>query len=111
MMMKTRPLFVICATLICGVLAVLAQTDKSQVPMEPVVSLKSALSLAEQYISDNTIDVSAHFMESIRLVTITDNPQSERQWVVTWVLKTPSRGGEIFVNVKMDKSCSMNRGR
>jgi hypothetical protein len=47
---------------------------------------------------------------SIRLVHITDNPKGERQWSVTWTLKTPSDGGQVFIHVKMDKSVSMNRG-
>jgi len=72
----------------------------------PSVTLKEALGLAEQYVAKENIDVSNRFLESIRLI-----PTKEGQaWVVTWCLKTPSDGGQVFITVKMDKSLSMIGG-
>ena len=78
---------------------------------EPQISLQEALALAEQYVSANKIDTSQHFIESIRLVHITETPQEERRWIVTWALKKErTDGGQIFVTVKMDRTVSMIRG-
>lgn len=97
-----------------GTVAVVAQQandNHATLAAEPALTLKQALSLAEEYVTAKKIDVSRHFMESVRLVHITDHPKGERQWIVTWVLKTPSDGGQIFIQVKMDRTVSMTGGR
>lgn len=95
-----------------GLLAALAQTTAPQPVLtnEPAVSLKEALALAEQYVAETKVDTSKHFMESVRLVYIRDNPKGIRQWIVTWALKTPSDGGQIFIHVDLDKTVTMTRG-
>ena len=111
--MKTRcGMTIMLSVLAAGVLAALAQTTAPQPATinEPAVSLKEALSLAEQYVTEKKVDTSKHFMESVRLVYIRDNPKGMRQWIVTWVLKTPSDGGQIFIHVDLDKSVSMTGG-
>jgi len=97
--------------LLASAVVVLAQTPaKETLSLAPAVTLQEALSLAEQYVEKQKIDTSRHFLESIRLVYIPDNPKGEKQWVVTWTLKTPSDGGQIFILVKMDKSLSKSGG-
>jgi hypothetical protein len=100
------------SALVAGAFFVLAESTptKSILTTEPAVTLKEALSLAERYVAEKTINVSGHFVESVRLVCIPDNPKGERQWIITWALKTPSDGGQVFIHVKMDKSVSMTRG-
>ena len=99
------------SVLLASAVVVLAQTPaKENLSAKPAVTLKEALSLAEQYVAKEKTDISRHFMESIRLVHITDNPKGERQWIVTWTLKTPSDGGQVFIHVKMDRSVSMTGG-
>lgn len=111
--MKTRSgLSIMLSLLAAGALAALAQTTALQ-PMdvnEPAISLKEALSLAEHYVAEQKVDTSKHFMESVRLVYTRDNPKGGRKWIVTWALKTPSDGGQIFINVDLDKSVSVTRG-
>lgn len=99
------------SVLFASAVVVLAQTPSKEVlNAEPAVTLKEALSLAEQHVAKEKINVSRHFLESIRLVHITDNPKGDRQWIVTWALKIPSDGGQVFIRVKMDKSVSMTGG-
>ena len=91
-----------------GVVAAQGQTATPEPTMtsEPVVSLKEALSLADQYVLEKKVDVSRHFMESVRLVYV----RGVRQWIVTWQLKEPSDGGQVFIHVYLDKSVSMIEG-
>jgi hypothetical protein len=109
--MKSLSLIVAMSVLLGSVVFVMAQTESKEVlSAEPAVTLKDALSLAEQYVAKEKIDVSLHYLESIRLVPIPDNPKGEKQWLATWILKTPSDGGQVFIHVKMDKSVSKTGG-
>jgi|GEM_PF-1237222 len=111
--MTSKRLFCFVAGLLIGGSLLICATQNlfaSSLTGEPPVSLKKALALAEQYVAKEKIDVSAHFMESVRLVHITDNPKGKRLWIVTWTLKKPSDGGQVFINVEMDKTVSMIGG-
>jgi hypothetical protein len=62
----------------------------------------TAKALAEDYVRAQKIDVSQHRLGTVRLVP--HSPWMKGQhWIVTWELKQPSDGGQIFAVVGLDK--------
>jgi len=78
--------------------------------LPPPVTLQQALDLAEGYIKKRGIDLSKHYLNSVRL-THNKNYKDGRAWIVTWELIVPSDGGQYFITVQMDKSVSHGGGR
>ncbi|MFH1128815.1 MAG: hypothetical protein V1699_05360 [Candidatus Omnitrophota bacterium] len=85
------------------------KNEQIEFSMEPLLKLPEALALAQDYIKENNIDISKHYLNNIRLLF--DSPWMKgKHWIVTWNLKTPSDGGEIFIIVGMDKKIIKNYG-
>jgi hypothetical protein len=62
----------------------------------------TAKALAEDHLRRQKADLSQHRLGTVRLVP--SSPWMKGQhWIVTWELKQPSDGGQIFVLVGMDK--------
>lgn len=81
----------------------------SSMSMEPSLKLPEALALAQQYIKDNNIDISKHYLDNIRLVFESPWMKGEH-WILTWRLKKLADGGEIFIIVGMDKQIKYSGG-
>lgn len=82
----------------------------SSISEEPSLKLPEALSLAQQYIKENNIDVSKHYLDNIR--SVFDSPWMKgKHWILTWRLKKLSDGGEIFIIVGMNKQIKLTGGR
>lgn len=81
----------------------------SSISAEPLLKLPEALALAQQYIKDNNIDISKHYLDNIRLVL--ESPWMKgKHWILTWRLKKLADGGEIFIIVGMDKQIKYKGG-
>ena len=91
--------------------AILAQTTTTPIhELEPSLCLVDAVAIAQNYATENRINIS-HYMQSASAIYLTDNPQGEWLWRVIWEPKKNVRGGQIIVNIKMDKSVTLERGR
>jgi hypothetical protein len=68
---------------------------------EPIVRLDVAIKKANEYLQAKKIDVSNSYLES---VVLEQNLQGDRakSWLLTWQLKSWSKGGQVFVRVYMD---------
>jgi hypothetical protein len=77
----------------------LQQIDK--VSQEPEIPLKEALAIAEAHAKEDNIDVSGHYLDSIRLQR--NEKSGTRTWLVTWLPKQQSIGGEIWISVPTDR--------
>jgi len=81
--------------------------SEDSLPTRPELGMLEAISLAEQHIEDNQIDVSKHYLSKTHIA----HTEQGMHWVVTWSLKTLSDGGQVFVLVHDDKSMKTIRGR
>ncbi len=78
--------------------------------LEPSLPLPEAISLAQDYIERNKIDISQHYLDNIRLLqssTLTEG----KHWILTWARKVPSDGGQIFIIIGMNKKIERILGR
>jgi hypothetical protein len=74
----------------------------------PALSLKEAVRVAEDFVTTEKIDVSRHYLASIRIVT--DNSQA--YWDAQWMPKdTQIKGGWFIIRVQMDKSSALVPGK
>ena len=75
-----------------------------EVPREPSVDLVTALRIAQEYAKTAKMDVSKHYIDSVRLISKDDSVKSH--WQVTWRPKERfTMGGEIWMSVSsQDKS-------
>lgn len=88
----------------------IAEKETLSLPDEPSLTLPEALTFAQEYIEKNKIDTSKHYLDNIRLVQ--NSPwMVNKHWIITWRLKIPSDGGEIFIIVGMDKKIKIIGGR
>ncbi|MCK5591788.1 MAG: hypothetical protein KAI72_07515 [Candidatus Pacebacteria bacterium] len=75
----------------------------------PSLELSEALTLAQEYIEINKIDISKHYLDNIRLLW--QSPWMKgKHWIITWRLKRPFDGGQIFIIVGMDKTIKIKKG-
>lgn len=108
--------FIILSAITVGILligqpAIFAQTTTAPIhELEPSLCLADAVALAQNYATENRINIS-HFMQSASAIYLTDNPQGEWLWRVIWEPRRNVRSGQIIVNIKMDKSITLERGR
>lgn len=86
------------------------KNEQIEFSMEPSLILPEVLTLAQDYIKKNNIDISKHYLENIRLL-FDSQWMKGKHWLITWRLKTLSDGGEIFVFVGMDKKIRIHKGR
>jgi hypothetical protein len=92
-MKKTVGVLLLFALLCLYAQAVPAQT------LEPVISLKSALSRAESYVKRKKIPTSALFLAAIHRDTDPTHPKNNG-WVIIWAPKDPDMmDGELRVRV------------
>ena len=73
------------------------------------VSKQEAIDLANNHLKQIKQDLSKHAQSSVRLVESSSWEKGEH-WIVTWSLKTPSDGGQIFVLVNMQKGIRVVKG-
>jgi len=85
------------------------QRDQERLPSRPALTMQEAISTAERHIEANNIDVSRHYLSRAHIV-YTSTWMEGIHWVITWSLKVPSDGGQIFVNVGNDKSVRSVKG-
>ena len=82
---------------------VISQTFERQLP---TISVQEAIRLAERYVADNHIDVSAHFISSANYVesgSLTNSYIGKGPyWHITYELVKPADGGQHFIFVYMD---------
>jgi hypothetical protein len=86
-----------------------AATDITPTPLPPPVSLKDAVRVAEGYITEKKIDVSQHYLASVRIESET---RGRLHWEAQWILHTDrEKGGWFIIRVEMDKTAALIRGR
>jgi TolA-binding protein len=67
----------------------------------PAVGLVEAIRIAEGYLKKEGIDVSAHYLDSARLME--DAKAGVRWWKLAWKPNAGGMGGEVWVSVGMDR--------
>lgn len=74
------------------------------------VQKDEAQAIAVRHLRRNGIVLSKHRLGAVRLVP-SSMWMKGQHWIVTWELRTPSVGGQVFVLVDMDKQVKVMRGR
>lgn len=81
----------------------------------PAISAQEAIRKAEQYIVEHHIDISAHFISSVRYVesgSLTNSFIGKGPyWHVTYELIEGADGGQYFILVYMDGKTGLIGGR
>ncbi len=99
------------AALVLIAIASFAQTLGRQ---RPALSVHDALSRAEKYVVDKNIDVSKHFVSSVRYVESGNWTNSSIGkgpfWQVTYELITTGDGGQHFILIYMDGKAGIIHG-
>ena len=73
------------------------------------IDRKEAQAIAERYVRQKGVDLSAHNLASVRFLRT--SPWAKKpQWIVTWELKVPADGGQVFAIVTPDKQVRIVRG-
>jgi hypothetical protein len=118
--MKTTILSLIliaCTAVLPGVTFGESAPEKTQIweRQRPTITVQEAIRRAEQYIVENHIDVSAHFISSVRYMETGSLTNSfigkGPYWHVTYELVKPSDGGQYFILVYMDGKIGLIGGR
>jgi len=87
----------------------LAVTDITPTPLPPPVSLKEAVRIAEDYIAEKKINVSLHYLASIR---VQSDAQRRMHWDAQWMHTDRGlKGGWFIVRVQMDKTVALIPGK
>jgi hypothetical protein len=86
--------------LACALVA--GQRDHSQSETRPSLSLKAAIDLAEAYAKDHKIDLSKHYLYSVRLIARREVAAGQA-WQVVWEQSQRVDDDEIEFIVDMDK--------
>ncbi|MDB4750018.1 hypothetical protein OAF83_03845, partial [Rubripirellula sp.] len=74
------------------------------------VQKHEAQAIAEAFLQQKGIDFSKHRLAAVGLAEPSSLVRGQH-WIVTWVLKTPADGGQIFVLVDMEKQVRIVGGR
>ena len=86
------------------------EQEKISHPDEPSLSLVEAVKLAKDYIEENKIDITRHYLDNARLLQNSPWMQG-KHWVIEWRLKNAYvDGGMIFVIVGMDEKIKITYG-
>ncbi|HEY9844413.1 MAG TPA: hypothetical protein V6D23_28340 [Candidatus Obscuribacterales bacterium] len=76
----------------------------------PALTIDDALAIARQHLKNKRFDLSRHYIDSARLDL---NPRGDRgkRWIVTFALENANvLGGQIFVQVYMNRSVELKYG-
>ncbi|HEY0320128.1 MAG TPA: hypothetical protein VGC66_04080 [Pyrinomonadaceae bacterium] len=74
----------------------------------PGLLIDEALTIANQYAATHQIEASQHYIDSARLGPDGD---TGKLWMITWLPNENVKGGEIYMQIYMDKSVKVSRGR
>ena len=79
----------------------------------PKLSIAEALQVAQQYMADQKMDISNHFISGVRYFDAGSNADSGKgpYWIVTYECKGSSQGGKYFVHVYMNREAGHVGGR
>lgn len=80
-----------------------------RLPSRPELTMQEAILTAEQYIKAHDINISRHYLSKTHIVHASSWMEGIH-WVITWSLKVPSAGGQIFVIVGNDTSVKIVGG-
>jgi hypothetical protein len=87
----------------------LAATDVTPTPLPPPVSLKEAVRVAEGYIAEKRIDVSRHYLASVR---VESDMRGRLHWDAQWMHTDKAlKGGWFIIRVEMDKTAALIPGK
>jgi hypothetical protein len=86
----------------------LAAADVTPTPLPPPLSLKDAIRVAEEYITVKKIDVSHHYLASVR---VESDKRGQLHWDAQWTLTDRAKGGWFIIRVEMDKSAALIPGK
>ena len=80
----------------------------------PTLPITEALKVAQQYMADQKLDVSAHFISGVRYfdgVSKFGSSDKGPYWMVTYELKEAAKGGQYFVHVYMNREAGHVGGK
>jgi hypothetical protein len=88
---------------------VLTAADITPTPLPPAVSLKDAVRVAESYVAEKKIDVSQHYLASVRIESDT---HGRLHWDAQWMhTEKTLKGGWFIIRVEMDKTVALIPGK
>lgn len=100
-------IFLIVTTCAFALAGVSGSTVASQADARrPALTIDEALRVAQQHVETHHIDVSRHYIDSVKLDL---NPRGDRgkRWIIIYELKDYAKGGQIFLHVYMNRSVEM----
>jgi hypothetical protein len=102
MFIKLIYLTIVLAALLLAPISGGAAAAKSDI-RRPGLTVDEGLSVARQYVETHRIDVSKHYVDSVKLDL---NPRGDKgkRWVIIYELSNYAKGGQIIFHVYMDKS-------
>jgi hypothetical protein len=74
----------------------------------PGLLIDRAVVIADRYARDNGIEASQHYIDSVSLDT---DGEGGKFWRVTWLPNRSVKGGEVYMQIYMDGSVKVSRGR
>jgi hypothetical protein len=74
----------------------------------PALLIDQAITIANRYASTHSIAASQHYIDS---VSLENDDVRGKFWSVTWLPNQRLKGGEIYMQIYMDKSITVRRGR
>ena len=87
-----------------------ALTDRT-----PVLSITEALQVAQQYVAEKKLEVSAHFIAGARYFDGASKPGASSgkgpYWLITYDPKEQVLGGQYFIHVYMNREAGHVGGR
>src|SRR5262245_62160794 len=93
--------------LICGLS--LAATEIKPTPLPPPLLLKDAVRVAEDHIARKKIDISHHYLASVRIESDKRGQlHGDAQWMLT---EKTMKGGWFIIRVGMDESATVIVGK
>jgi hypothetical protein len=87
----------------------LGATDITPTALPPPVSLKDAVRIAEDYVATKKMDVSQHYLGSVRVQSDT---HGRLYWDAQWMHTDKGlKGGWFIVRVQMDRTAALIPGK
>lgn len=75
----------------------------------PKITLYEALTIANEYIEQNNLTVSDKYIDSVKFYADTRD-KNRSFWTITWQLNKFAKGGQVFMEIYMDKSVKVSYG-
>ena len=101
--------FIAALTIVCALAFCRGACGEAIQKREPPISAEESIKLAKKHLAEKKVDVSRHYIDSMKLASSPGDDRG-RRWVVTWELKEYAKGGQVIVQVFMNKAIVVGYG-